>query len=116
MRPEIHEDGTVTCWRVETREYARTHPREISVDSFARISVADRERLAARFEILRSLTTERTMVRVRIDFVVPLPLGSEIPDPQIEAVSSAALAIFGPSEISPDPRISVKKTRRRSTR
>jgi hypothetical protein len=89
--------------------------RKNSADSFARIGQADRERLAARFEILRALTEDRTMVRVKIEFVVALPLGSEIPDPQVEAVSSAALAIFGPCEFLGSSKVSVRRTRRRSS-
>lgn len=110
--PEIHEeDGTITCWHVETRRLERTVPDQITPDSFARLRVSDRERLAGRFPCLRSLSEGRTMVRVRIEFVLALPLGSEVPSPQTEAVSSAALAIAGPVEILDGSRISVRKTR-----
>lgn len=114
--PEIHEDGTVTCWRVESREHARTDPSEITRRSFARLRVSDRERLASRFPALRDLTEDRTLVRVSIEFVLVLPLGFEIPSPQEEAVSSAALAIAGPAEILPNARIFVRRTRDRRRR
>ncbi len=108
MRPPvIHADGTVTCWRIDLGNYDRVVPESITAEMFALMRPSDRRRLAGYFPVLRALTTERSLVRVRIDFVMALPLGSILPSPQMEAVDSAALAIAGPVEIMPRSKISV---------
>ena len=110
----VHDDGTVTCPRLsgDVVQHLRTTPGEISQRDFTALRASDRCLLARSFPVLRSLTSERTLARVQIDFVIELPLGSPLPSPQLEAVDSAALAIAGPVVILPGSRISVGATRR----
>ncbi len=106
---ELHADGTVTCWRPASFSVRRSTPDLISVADFAAMRARDRERAAAAHPSLRVLTMERTLVRVRIEFAMALPLGSSLPSPTLEAVESAALAIAGPVELLPGSRVSVRR-------
>lgn len=116
-RPVVaHEDGTVSCDRLPgpadedsgiSIEYRRSAPQEISRRDFLAMRARDRARMARLHPVLRGLTEERTLVRVRIEFVMAIPLGDPLPSPQVEAIESAALAISGPAQLMPGSRISV---------
>lgn len=110
-RVEVHGDGTVTCWRPGEGRLRRSGGPGVSSVDLSAMTVADRERVVAAHPRLRRLTRDRTLVRVRLSFVVALPLGSALPSPTMEAIESAALAVAGPAEILPGSRISVGRAR-----
>jgi hypothetical protein len=119
---ELHEDGTVTCWRPALRQVRRgevvmsSGGWGLTARDLAAMRRIDRERVVAAHPELRALTSERTLVRARLDFVIALPLGSALPSPTIEAVEAAALAIAGPTKILPGARVAVGRASSRVSR
>lgn len=107
----LHADGTITCWRVATGDVRRTPHSEVSADDVRVMRTFDRERFAGAYPMIRTLVPDRTLCRVRMNFVLVLPLGESLPSPTLEAIEAAALAIAGPVRIAPRSRISVRRTR-----
>ncbi len=105
----IHGDGTVTCWRTSAREHQRTPYAQVSMEDVRAMGRFGLELFARAYPRIRAALTERTLARVRMGFVLELPLGETIPSPTLEAIDAAALAIAGPVSIAPGSRISVER-------
>ena len=103
----LHDDGTITCWRTSARGLRRTPYDQVSMADVRLMRRRDLESFARACPRIRGSLSDRTHARVRMSFVLELPLGESIPSPTLEAVDAAALAVAGPVRILPGARISV---------